>query len=227
MASLSAVPEQKAPHYIPFSPPSLRLADRIRNARVGDWCIQQIDYTTVAWLVRQAQHQFILQEWTVPASACEQNGSDPQLWSQWIRQNQDKPESMRLLWTEAEGWKIWDCTRESWTALEREQSLVGALFSAAFDSVDPAHQRRIGPRPKAGTEDNRPVWRPSLARSWPRVEVWRRRLPLDPGAENTFLLTVWCAPPEYPGFPAIFPVHVEAERAGLRLQCHCLAAGTL
>jgi hypothetical protein len=204
----------------------LRLATRLARARPGDWALLQVQDQAVAWRIDHEGNARILEEWAVPGELLQAWGVQSNHWATWIAQDGPGAQARAVYrWHQQSGWNVWEPSQAIWQPLGEEGTLLKSLFELPLSGVQPCHQRRCGPRPKAGVPDERPTWRPVAGRNLPHVEVWTGSLQSSDENGSSARVTLWTAPESVSEFPSFFPLHAEFERVGVRFSCRLLAAG--
>lgn len=204
----------------------LTLASRLARASAGDWALLQVQDQTIAWRLDHDGEARVLEEWAVPSELLESWGTQSDRWVSWMAQDGPGASSRAVYrWQIQTGWSIWQTSVAGWQPLDEHGTLLKALFELPLSAVPPCHQRRCGPRPRAGIADERPVWRPTAGRDLSQVEVWTGSLATDAEGGSVARVTLWTASESESKFPSAFPLHAEIERLGVRFACRLLAAG--
>jgi hypothetical protein len=203
----------------------MRLCQRLQEARAGDWCALEIDDHLHLWTIQETKPFLMLEEQIVPVDLAAALGSQPSDWPRWLQSVSSRSgPAQRFRWSQDSSWESFSTVHHRWEPMESARSLLSFLFCTQLQSVPESRQRRVGPRPR-GPLDDRAVWKPPLARSLNQVEVWATRVETPSADSNSFLLTIWMAPPGTAEIPSEFPLHAEAERAGVKLRCRTRALG--
>lgn len=137
----------------------LVLAERLREAKAGDYLVILQERTATLLLVREVDNDhLILEEISAPVTARGQYR-----WSEWIQHHAPGYCSWTTYFITPSGLveHAYSHSRCGWMNIGNSDPFLSTLLRLSFTEIPPSERRRIGP-PAPGGLDQRPVWNPPL-----------------------------------------------------------------
>ena len=206
---------------------SFKMADRLLEGQEGDYLITEQDNIYSILLIRSLQkNAILLEEVSIPSHLINLSSIHWKSWikqgapghSSWIQYEID-PQTLKLL----EGYSF---SKKGWLYLEDSERFLSNLLSLSLANIPPTDRKKIGPLPRDGEEDRRPLWTPSfhiegVKQSKSPCEVWKGLWPKDDSLLSSCQITFYF--PLQQNIP--FPIWIEASNGHLQYRIRCVDCG--
>lgn len=204
---------------------TLRLADLFQKAERGDYVVsEQGKVYTLLHIFGKEGSCLVLEEISAPAPR--KNGLFD--WKSWVAEGAPGHTSWTLYKLDLSSGtteEAYSFTRQMWLSLNKEESLLATLSRIELSPVAEGSRRRVGPRPRGGNLDRRPLWNPPIIAEGLKVEnafceAWKGYWPMDGGDLSGKAILVFLA--RQPGphlcyFPYWIEIHGGMKKVKLRL----------
>ncbi len=185
---------------------SFTMADRLFNAKKGEYIVTEQDKNFSLLLVREVQKEsIILEEVTIPTNKI---STKKQSWETWMAEGAKGHTSWTQYEIDADSLELIECysfSKKGWLYLEESEHFLSGLLSLKLSRVPPTERKKIGPSPSSGELDQRPFWNPALLINGTKTKLpcdaWRGSWPKDETLLSSCQITLYFPSEDTTAFP--------------------------
>lgn len=163
---------------------SFALGDKLRQAQKGDYMVTKQDRTYSLLIIRDISSESILfEEISLPMAQIDPAKTS---WQEWLQKGAPGHTSWVLYEIDLHTFQLiegYSISRKGWLYLDDEHHFLSKLLSLPLQKVDDQDRKKIGPAPRDGDADRRPLWNPPLfiegKKQKASCEAWCTRWPKD------------------------------------------------
>ncbi len=190
---------------------SFTMGDRLFTAKKGDYIVTQQEKNYSLLLVKELENEsIILEEVTIPTGKFSLAKQD---WKTWMASGAPGHTSWTQYEIDKETLKLIECysfSKRGWLYLEESEHFLSGLLSLKLHRIDPVERKKIGPSPRSGEQDQRPLWNPSINLEGTKTKLlcdaWKGFWPKDETLLSSCQITLYFPP----NSTSAFPVWIEA-----------------
>jgi hypothetical protein len=185
---------------------SFSLADKLLEAKKGDYVVTEQEKNYSLLLIKETNKDSLLfEEISVPSHSIDLSSINWEDWlflgapghTSWIQYEVD-PSSLELT-------ECYSVSKRGWLYLEESEHFLSRLLSLKLLRIKKEDRKKIGPSPRFGEMDLRPVWNPPLLSNGKKTkmpsEAWTAYWPKDDSLLSSCKITLYFPPEETSSFP--------------------------
>lgn len=203
---------------------SFTLADRLFEAKKGDYIVTEQEKNRSLLLIREMGKTILFEEVTVPSHAVSKETD----WPSWMEEGAPGHSAWVQFEIDAKSLELLECysfSKRGWLYLEDSELFLAKLLSLNLTLIPQEERKKIGPSPKEGEPDRRPCWNPTLLEAGKKTkistEAWKAFWPKDSTLLASCQITLYFPPKQL----SAFPLWIEASNGHFSYAIRTVAIG--